>query len=323
MKNLAPFAEHRNCAKHVYNNWKKTYKGSTLMHIFWRAVRSTYRQEWESAVDEMKNEDMAAYDNFMDRDPTKICKVFFSTHCVSDAVTNNVCETFNGTIVRARGKHIIHMLEDIRSCIRQRQYDKMEMINQVNDRLCPKIRKLLEELKQLSRFCIACPGLGGVFEVKHRGDMFVVTLGDKTCTCRSWDITGIPCIHAIAAIHYLKHDAADYVSDYFTVEAFKKIYSFGLQALNGEKMWPTAQGYPIQPPLVTPMPGRPKKKRRKQKDEIDPKNPARLRRVGVRMTCQKCLQVGHNARGCKNEAVEKPIKEQVPFHKGFHSNFML
>lgn len=111
----------------------------------------------------------------------------------------------------------------------------------------------------------------------------------------------------------MKHDAADYVSHYFTVETYKKIYSFGLQALNGEKMWPKAQGLPVQPPLVKAMPGRPKKKRRKARDEVDPKNPHRLRRLGVRMTCQNCQQVGHNAKGCKNEAVAKPVKEKVAF----------
>lgn len=262
-------------------------------------------------MDELKAEDVAAYENFIERDPSKFCKAFFSPLCVSDAVTNNICETFNGTIVKARGKHIVHMLEDIRSGLRQGQYKKMERIKKVSDKLCPKIREKLKELKQWSRNCIASPGLWGVFEVRHREDMFAVKLDERTCSCKSWDISGIPCIHALAAIHYMKLDPADYCSHYFTVDTYKKIYSFSLGALNGEKMWPKAQGNPIQPPLVTPMPGRPKKKRRKDKDEKDPKNPARLRKIGVRMTCQNCLQVGHNSRGCKNEAVQKPAKEQV------------
>lgn len=281
------------------------------MNIFWNAVRSTYQREFDVAMEELKSENEAAYADFIARDPTKFCKAFFSTLPVSDAVTNNISETFNGTIVRARAKHIIHMLEDIRSHFRQRQYVKMEKINKVNDRLCPRIRKKLEELKQWSRYCIAHPGLYGVFEVTHSGNMFAVNLESKTCTCRSWDITGIPCIHAIGAIHFMKHDPADYVSDYFTVEAYKKTYSFGLGALNGEQMWPIADGYPVQPPHVRPMPGRPKKKRRKDRDERDPKNPTRLRKLGVQMRCQNCLQLGHNKKTCKNEAVEKPIKGQV------------
>lgn len=85
---LAPYVEHRNCARHVYNNWKKKHKGATLLHIFWRAVRSTYSQEFDIVIDEMKAEDMAAYESFMEREPNRFYKAFFSTLCVSDAITN-------------------------------------------------------------------------------------------------------------------------------------------------------------------------------------------------------------------------------------------
>lgn len=36
-------------------------------------------------------------------------------------VDNNVSETFNGYIVCARSKHIIHMIEDIRGALRERE----------------------------------------------------------------------------------------------------------------------------------------------------------------------------------------------------------
>lgn len=63
--NLAPYAEHRNCARHVYNNWKKTYKGATLMNLLWNAVRSTYQHQFDLVMEDMKNVDMAAYENFI------------------------------------------------------------------------------------------------------------------------------------------------------------------------------------------------------------------------------------------------------------------
>lgn len=76
VKNLALFAEHRNCARHVYCNWKKQFKGATLKNLFWRAVRCTYQEEWNLAVDELKAENSRAYDNFIERDPSKFCKAF-------------------------------------------------------------------------------------------------------------------------------------------------------------------------------------------------------------------------------------------------------
>lgn len=313
VRDLAPLAEHRNCARHVYCNWKKQFKGATLKNMFWKAVRSTYQQEWNEAVEEMKAENQRAYENFIERDPSKFCKAFISTHCVSDMIDNNVSETFNGYIVRARTKHLIHMIEDIRAALRERQYVKLEMIKKVTDKICPNIRKKIEKLKQQSRFCMASLGIDGSFEVKHliSRDRFIVSLDSRRCSCRMWDITGIPCIHGISAIHFMRHDEADYVHPYFTVEMYKKAYTFGLQAINGERMWPKSQGYPVQPPLIRKMPGRPKKKRTRDSDEIDPANPNRMRRTGVLMTCQRCFQVGHNARSCKNELVQKPPKQPV------------
>ncbi|XP_057776145.1 uncharacterized protein LOC130994951 [Salvia miltiorrhiza] len=109
----------------------------------------------------------------------------------------------------------------------------------------------------------------------------------------------------------MKEDPVDYVHECYTVEAYLKAYTYGLEPINGEKMWPKGVGYPVKPPLVRTMPGRPKKKRKRGQDEPDPKNPTRLRKIGgVRMTCQRCLQPGHNTRGCKNEEVKKVEKEK-------------
>ena len=93
------------------------YKGQTLKNMFWRAARSTYEAAYNSELDLMKMEDQAAHTNFLERDPTKFCKFYMSLLPKSDIIDNNVCETFNGYIVKARGRPIIDMLEDIRESL--------------------------------------------------------------------------------------------------------------------------------------------------------------------------------------------------------------
>ncbi|XP_057790453.1 uncharacterized protein LOC131007556 [Salvia miltiorrhiza] len=220
IKDLAPFAEHRNCARHVYMNWKKQFKGVTLKHMFWEGVRSSYKEEWDAAMDKLKAENMVAYENFIERDPSRFCKAFISTACVSDMVDNNVSETFNGYILNARGKHIIHMLEAVRSGLRERQFQKLKHVESVSDVLTPAVRKKVEKLKSLARFCTAHPGLGGKFEVENKDDRFIVSLPERNCSCRVWELTGIPCIHAISAIHFMKEDPANYVHKYLTTFFF-------------------------------------------------------------------------------------------------------
>ena len=36
----APQAEHRNCARHIYANWRKTYKTKEWKKLFWRCAKA-------------------------------------------------------------------------------------------------------------------------------------------------------------------------------------------------------------------------------------------------------------------------------------------
>ncbi|KAL8499525.1 hypothetical protein ACS0TY_022460 [Phlomoides rotata] len=68
ISNNAPFAEHRNCARHVYCNWKKNFKGLALKRCFWQAVRSTAEASLHYALNEMREVDEAAYMDFREKD---------------------------------------------------------------------------------------------------------------------------------------------------------------------------------------------------------------------------------------------------------------
>lgn len=230
---------------------------------------------------------------------------------MSDMILNNTSETFNGYILNARGKHVIHMLEEIRISLMKRVHRKQSEMENHTYRICPRILEKLEKIKHSSRYCIPHTSSDVMFEVENFLDGFVVDIRGKTCSCRAWDISGIPCIHACAAIHLLRRDAADYVHECYTVEMYTQSYMHRLPPMNGEKMWPPAEGFPVIPPAAKKMPGRSKKKRKRNPCEENPKNPSKLRKNGVQMTCQKCFQQGHNKRGCKNETVIRAPRTPV------------
>ncbi|XP_057803344.1 uncharacterized protein LOC131018646 [Salvia miltiorrhiza] len=299
--NLAPCADHRNCARHAYMNWKKSHKGATLKNLFWRAARSTYVEEFKLAIQDMKTESPTAFEDFMARDTTRFRKAFLSTSACSDMIDNNITETFNGYILNARGKHVIHMCEEIRNSLMVRQVKKFKEMSNVIDALVPNIRKSLEVTKWCSRNCIPFPALGGKFEVHDEADKFVVDVTNRACTCRIWDLTGIPCKHAISSIQFMKLDPVDYVSDYYIVKRYLEGYQIGLPPVRGEKMWPDVEGFTVKPPTVRKRIGRPKKKRIRAPEEKDGK----LTKHGIIMTCSNCQGKGHNSRGCKNQQVQK------------------
>ncbi|CAH9111593.1 unnamed protein product [Cuscuta epithymum] len=296
-----PQAEHRLCARHVYANWKKNWKGDELKSFFWMAVQAPNHSAFDRVVTQMRATNKDAYEEFMERSPAKFCKSFFRTNVKCDASDNNMCEAFNGTICRARTRPLINMLEDIRCYVMERIYKKMHLMQNSSDLICPRIRKILDKNIEASSRCVCIPSAIGHFQVTEEDDQYGVNLNQRTCGCRGWDLSGIPCRHVISSIAFLRDDPTKYVDTYYTRETHSLTYSRGLPPLNGYLMWPAVPGSDIKPPPHKVMPGRPKKNRAKSKDERSelPRDPKKLPKTGVKMKCRNCNMYGHNTRTCK------------------------
>ncbi|KAH6811699.1 hypothetical protein C2S51_025461 [Perilla frutescens var. frutescens] len=275
--------------------------------MFWRAARATHVEAHKIAIKELKTENEAAYTNFIEREPQRFCKSFISTLRSCGMIDNNISETFNGFIVKAMEKHLIDMLEDIHNALMERQYKKLTAICDENDILCPRIRKKVEKHKYDSKDCITHLGLGGKCQVQLHADRFVVNIETRSCTCRAWDLSRIPCIHACSVINFFKKD----VADYYTRSRYMESFRYGLEPTNGRSMWPEAIGDPVQPPLLRKMPDGQKKKRRRVVDENESTKSKSARIFGIVIICRRCLQPGHNSRTCKNQPVEQVPKEKV------------
>ena len=104
-------------------------------------------------------------------------------------------------IVQARHKYIIDMLEDIRVAWMERMFDKKQMMVNSNDNICSKIRKKLEDAKVGSRVCTSRPNGELKFKVRLLDDRYIVDFNEKSCSCKLWNLTGIPCIHTISCIN--------------------------------------------------------------------------------------------------------------------------
>ena len=77
-----------------------------------------------------------------------------------------------------------------------------------------------------------------------RGDQYVVDLDNHTCSCRKWDLSGIPSAHGIAAIHYKGGKAMeDYVHSYYNNDSYMALYNNLIMAINRSHLWerPTKQ----------------------------------------------------------------------------------
>ena len=298
VSSLLPNAEHRNCARHIYSNWKKKgHSTATLRTIFWKAVKCTTRPEFQRIMGQMKAlKAQAAYD-FEAVGVHKFCKAYLSTWPKSEATDNNISESFNSYILRWRSMPIIDMLENIRNAVMCRIVRKRKVFLGRSDELCPEVRKLVNVNISRSRQCFPLDAGDNKYEVTNLGNKFVVDLRAKTCGCGYWDMMGIPCSHAITCIHLIQLNPDDFVDDYFKRDKYNMAYNSYIPPMNGRIVWRETDGNYLSPLLVRRQPGRPKRKRRIDSSEMDPNRPISSR-MGVRMTCNLCHHSGHNRKTC-------------------------
>ncbi|KAH7842337.1 hypothetical protein Vadar_004094 [Vaccinium darrowii] len=59
----------------------------------------------------------------------------------------------------------------------------------------------------------------------------------QSCSCRRWDLTGIPCEHAARVIVELGGEPEEYVSDWYSKHSYLTSYGNIMHPMNGPDMW--------------------------------------------------------------------------------------
>ncbi|XP_060178761.1 uncharacterized protein LOC132608954 [Lycium barbarum] len=99
------------------------------------------------------------------------------------------------------------------------------------------------------------------FEVPVGQDKYIVKLEMRRCTCRMWDIFGIPCTHGIRALQYLKRDPLREIHWWYTKKAYLLTYHHKIQPVPSEKFWTVDPAHAMYPPNMMSQVGRPRVKR--------------------------------------------------------------
>nr|KAJ0226670.1 hypothetical protein LSAT_V11C100001510 [Lactuca sativa] len=69
VKELLPYVENMQCAKHISQNLRKRYSGAQYETIFWKACKATIEVDFKISMKELEDLDLSAHKYLMDRDP--------------------------------------------------------------------------------------------------------------------------------------------------------------------------------------------------------------------------------------------------------------
>ena len=141
-------------------------------------------EDYNEALDEMENVNLATAVGFRGVNPKVFCRAFMKTDTMYDVIVNIIIETFNSYIINARTKHLIYMLEDIITVLMQRLVLKRQEMEKTNVVLCPRIQVKLEKEKEEAANYFLIPSSDMIFQLNHKMDFLTVDLAAITCTCK-------------------------------------------------------------------------------------------------------------------------------------------
>ncbi|KAK8681228.1 hypothetical protein V6N13_053635 [Hibiscus sabdariffa] len=170
-------------------------------------VLSNYIEEFDDSLQKLKKLGHTSTEDLLQILVQHWAKAYFSARPTCDVVDNNMAEAFNAWILDARCKPIISLSEDIKIMVMSRLHIKRTWTSKWRTNISPKALEKLEHNMEQSTHCrLVWNGDGG-----------------------AWELSGIPCCHAICAMYQENKRPEDYVSNWYNKEKYLAAYNHVLQ----------------------------------------------------------------------------------------------
>ncbi|GJT87633.1 heat stress transcription factor B-4-like protein [Tanacetum coccineum] len=310
IKIVYPSAEHRHCLRHIHENMKQGWCGQAYKDLLWRATFATNVKDFQKCMLELKMMNPKAHEWLNKILAEHWARSYFSGRAKSDLLLNNICEVFNGKIVGGRDKPVITLLEYIREYCMKRIVNVQGVIDKCTGSLTPTATRIMESIKKEAHLTKVQWNEANKYQVSGSlGDQCVVDVVSMTCSCRKWELIGIPYKHVITACWNMALNGRaapppeTWVNHCYWLSTWNETYSHKIQPICETNYWekstcPTT----LLPPKHHVQVGRPKKKRKRSKHEDEPfVKDGKLSRKGRTITCQSCGNIRHNKATCKGQ----------------------
>ena len=152
VKEVMPLAEHRQCVRHIYENFRKQYASEEFRGLFWGASKASYPQKFQRIMDKIKAANPKAHEYLEKKDPKSWSRAYFREGVCCKAIENGFSECFNSVLCTVRDKPIITMLESMRVTVMERMNTMRMLCEKWTGDICPNIQKVLEVSKDYQRY---------------------------------------------------------------------------------------------------------------------------------------------------------------------------
>ncbi|XP_010453811.1 PREDICTED: uncharacterized protein LOC104735682 isoform X1 [Camelina sativa] len=290
-----PTAFHGFCLRYVSENFRDTFKNTKLVNIFWNAVYALTAAEFESKINEMVeiSQDVVAW---FDLFPPHLWAVAYFQGVRYGHFGLGITEVLYNWALECHELPIIQMMEHIRHQISAWFDHRRELSMRWNSILVPSAERHITEAVADARCYQVLRANEVEFEIVSTERTNIVDIRTRVCSCRRWQLYGLPCAHAAAALISCGRNVHLFAEPCFTVSSYQQTYSQMIGEIPDRSLWKNEgeelQGggiLRIRPPKTRRPPGRPKKK------VVRVENLKRPKRI---VQCGRCHLLGHSQKKC-------------------------
>lgn len=304
VKTVLKNSKHRECRVHeaLSNKLQEKFCGKVYDENLWPAADAWQIEQFEKHMSKMLAADPDVHTYLTENHPNLWMRCKFNEITKVDYVTNNLAESFNNWIRKIKAMNVGDLVDKIREKLMlkfdQRRRIGRNMAGLILPHIYDDVKMRSHGLRYRIQMCdddiAEVYGKHWTFAKDQLVDFkHVVDLKDMTCTCRSWQVSGKPCPHAIAFITYLREENLQlFVDSAYIIEKFRAAYEGMIPAMTDKK---PDKGFFSYPPFLRRPAGRPKTHRFKAAHEGGYKK----KRRGSAHECPICHQHGHHWNTCR------------------------
>lgn len=288
---------HAYCLRYLTEQFIRDLKGQfshevkrLMVEDFYAAAYATTPESFQRSIESIKSISLEAYNWIVQSEPLNWANSYFHGARYNH-MASNFGELFYSWASDAHELPITQMVDVIRGKIMELIYTRRADSIQWLTRLTPSMEENLKKENHKVPPLQVLLSAGSTFEV--RGDTIeMVDIDHWDCSCKGWQLTGLPCCHAIAVLGCMGRSPYDYCSRYFTTESYRLTYSESVNPIPNADI-PVLKDssqltVTVTPPPTRRPPGRPTTKRYGSQEVVK-----------RQLQCSRCKGHGHNKSTCK------------------------
>ncbi|XP_031406488.1 uncharacterized protein LOC116215062 isoform X2 [Punica granatum] len=290
---------HAYCLRYLTEQLIRDLKGQfshevkrLMVEDLYAAAYAPRAEGFQQYIESIKSISPEAYHWILQSEPQNWANAFFQGARYNH-MTSNFGELFYSWVSDAHELPITQMVDVVRGKMMELIYDRHTSSAQWVTKLTPSMEEKLEKESLNVRDHHVLLSAGSIFEVRGESSE-MVDMDRWDCSCKGWQLTGLPCCHALAVVGCIGRSPYDYCSRYLTAESYKLTYAESINPIPSiERPLSLKKGSQVATMTVTPPPTR------RPPGRPTTKKSASQELVKRQLQCSRCKGLGHNKSTCK------------------------